>query len=120
VNVVDTVHQLKEVVASQSHRQRTSAFLLALRFRPAHLRTRAAAACRGALMWPQRASPKAWGPPEEEYQEREEVRAGAVLQDDVRDVLARLAEARGSWALLIVHPVHLVYMVREQTRRKRG
>ena len=43
----------------------------------------------------------------DEYQEREQVGARAVLQDDVRDVLPRLAKARRRRALLIVHAIHL-------------
>ena len=42
-------------------------------------------------------------------EEGEEVGARAVLEDDVGDVLTRLAEPGGSWALLIVHAIHLSF-----------
>ena len=41
------------------------------------------------------------------HQEREEVCAGAVLEDDVGKVLLRAAVAGGNGALLIVDPIHL-------------
>ena len=41
------------------------------------------------------------------HQEREEVCAGAMLEDDVGKVLLRAAVAGGNGALLIVDPIHL-------------
>lgn len=42
-----------------------------------------------------------------EYQEGEEISAGAVLEDNIGDVLPRLAKARCSGTLLVINTVHL-------------
>jgi len=42
-----------------------------------------------------------------EYQEGEEISAGAVLEDNIGDVLPCLAKARCSGTLLVINTVHL-------------